>query len=58
MKFDFSAIMVLLLVLFAFNTLPVVYIFSFLKKSTSTVITMLSLLPLGASELKRNISLI
>lgn len=42
------AIMVLLLVLFALNTLPVVYTFSFLKKSTSTVITMLSLLPLGA----------
>ncbi|XP_014205590.1 ATP-binding cassette sub-family A member 1-like [Copidosoma floridanum] len=42
----------LILVLFAINALPMIYIFSFLKKSTSTVITMLSLLPFGLVSLE------
>ncbi|XP_058807246.1 phospholipid-transporting ATPase ABCA1-like isoform X2 [Phymastichus coffea] len=40
-------ITVLILVLFAVNVLPLMYAFSFLKKSISTVITLLSLLPFG-----------
>ncbi|KAJ8686324.1 hypothetical protein QAD02_022118 [Eretmocerus hayati] len=37
----------LMLVLFSINVLPLVYLFSFIKKSGSTVITLLSLLPFG-----------
>lgn len=45
-------ITILILVLFAINVLPLIYIFSFLKKSTSTVITLLSLLPFGLVSLE------
>ncbi|XP_008203603.1 phospholipid-transporting ATPase ABCA1 isoform X2 [Nasonia vitripennis] len=45
-------ITILLLLLFAFNTLPLIYICSFLKKSISTVITLLSLLPFGLVSLE------
>ncbi|XP_011496889.1 PREDICTED: ATP-binding cassette sub-family A member 1-like [Ceratosolen solmsi marchali] len=45
-------ITILILVLFAINVLPLIYIFSFLKKSTSTVITLLSLIPFGLVSLE------
>ncbi|XP_033219462.1 retinal-specific phospholipid-transporting ATPase ABCA4-like isoform X2 [Belonocnema kinseyi] len=40
------SIMFLLLTLFAVSTLPFVYIFTFLKRKTSTVISILAILPL------------
>ncbi|XP_033219403.1 phospholipid-transporting ATPase ABCA1-like isoform X2 [Belonocnema kinseyi] len=40
------SIMLVLLTLFALNTLPFVYIFSFLERKTSTAITILAILPL------------
>ncbi|XP_051164051.1 phospholipid-transporting ATPase ABCA3-like [Leptopilina boulardi] len=39
------SIMFLLLILFAFNMLPFVYIFSFWKKKTNIIITILTILP-------------
>ncbi|XP_014231053.1 ATP-binding cassette sub-family A member 3-like isoform X1 [Trichogramma pretiosum] len=45
-------ITILILVLFAINVLPLIYICSFFKKSTSTVITLLSLLPFGLVSLE------
>lgn len=41
----FTGIMFLLLILFAFNMLPFVYIFSFWKKKTNIIITILTILP-------------
>lgn len=43
--------MILLLFLFGINSLIISYIFSFINKSRNTVITVLSLVPVGFGKL-------
>lgn len=49
--FFFSVTMILLLFLFGINSLIISYIFSFINKSRNTIITVLSLVPVGFGKL-------
>lgn len=47
----FLVIMILLLLLFGINSLFISYIFSFINKSRNTIVTILSIVPIGLGKL-------